>query len=223
MDETSERDGDVAFACAAVDAQLREDFLPRWPGIPFTPVTFFTSAKNLPTAAGISLLCTIRDNHDDPGTAAYHSWVGVPFIRIGRNLGELSVLLSHEVLEQAVNPTIFRTFDMPNGRRGAMEVCDPVQAWIYTKTVTIMGETRDVPVSAFVLPSWFRADGQGPTFFCPGHTDELAARELAPGGYIPFLTAESAWDRLLGAGTDIARIEAKAANDTSRAARRNAG
>lgn len=222
IDDTAESDGDVAFAVAAVDAQLREDFCPRWSMVPYTPVTFFKSTRDLPTSSGISLLCTIRDNHDDPETAAYHSFIGVPFIRIGRNLGVLSVLLSHEVMEFALNPTCMATFEMPDGRRGAKECADPVQAWTYETTVTIMGETRQVPVSAFVTPAWFNPRLPGATYFCPGQTEELGQRAIAPGGYIPYLTAESVWDRVLGAGTDLAKIQEKAANDTSRAAKRQA-
>jgi hypothetical protein len=44
-------DADVAFFTAGVDAQLREDFVPAWEGVDYTPVTFFASAMICPWRA----------------------------------------------------------------------------------------------------------------------------------------------------------------------------
>lgn len=215
-------DAEVAFAAKAVDAQLREDFCPRWPDVPYSPVTFFSSKKDLPVASGLSMIFSIVDNWDDPGSSAWHSWAGVPFVQIGRGMGELSELLSHEAVELCVNPRCDRVFVLPDGSTAAHEVADPVQAFTYTKTVSIMGEARGVVVSGFALPSYFTGAGRGPHFYSPGFAFDLQPGAIAPGGYLPIL-GPNGWEPRFGHGTRPELIAKKALNPTSRAAqRRNA-
>lgn len=224
LNESGASDAEVAFAAAAVDAQLREDFCPLWPGVKYQPVSFFSSAKNLPVASGLSILFTIVDKWDEEGIAAYHSWAGVPFVKIGRGLGELSVLLSHEAVEEIINPTCTRVFVLPDGATAAYETADPVQAFTYPKHVTVLGEDRDVHVSAFVTPSYFTGYGRGPHYFAPGYAFELAPGGIAPGGYLP-VRGPSGWAPRYGFGTDRSAaqlMKKKAISDTSRAVRRAA-
>ncbi len=212
-------DAEIAFAVRAVDTQLREDFCARW-NLSYMPVTFFASNENLPTASGVSLLATIVEHHDDPGTKAYHSWAGVPFIKIGRHLGVISEMLSHEVLETLADPMCIQTRKFANGLTAALEPCDPVQGWTYDIPTTIIGETRPVQVSAFVLPEWFNGFGDGPTYYCPGRTDELAPGQVADGGYLPVVSLDGVWDRIWGARADRTRVAAKDTNPTARIHRR---
>lgn len=220
INQSSADDTDVAFACAAVDMQLREDFCPAWPEVQYQPVTFFRSTKNLPVASGISIIFSIVDNFDGlEAQAAYHSWAGVPFVKIGYGLGDLGVLLSHEAMEEIVNPTCLRMFVTPDGKSAAHEVCDPVQAWTYTKRPAILWEERDVNVSAFCLPPYFTG-GDLPCAYAPGFAVEtLLPGRIAPGGYLPIL-GPNGWEPRYGANADMAMIAKKAQNHTGRAARR---
>ncbi len=215
-------DTEVAYAAKAVDAQLREDFCPRWPTVPYQPVTFFRTTKGLPTAKGISLVFSIVDSFDgEDGQSAYHSWAGVPFVKICRQLGELSVMLSHEALEETVNPTCLKTFRLLDGATAAYEVADPVQGWTYTKPVSLLkGPARDVNVSAFALPSYFEGNGQEPCTYAPGFAVEaVRPGGIAPGGYLPIL-GPMGWEPRFGMATDPGQVSAKAVNPTGRASRR---
>lgn len=226
INESATDDDEVAWACKAVDAQLREDFCPRWLTAPYQPVSFFTSPKDLPVASGLSIIFSIVDRLDTPGLAAYHSFLGVPFVKIDRNQGALGTLLSHEAMEEIVNPTCTKTFLMPDDRVAAYEPADPVQGWTYWKDVELFGEKSQVPVSAFVLPRWFyppELAEPGETYFCLGRTDQLAPRTIAPGGYVPVLL-NGVWDAVFGSRVTPEEQRARrakwAANPTGRAARR---
>lgn len=213
-------DDEVAWGCKAFDAQLREDFCPRWPEVPYQPVNFYASKKDLPVASGLSIIYSLVDDWYDDDKSAYHSWAGVPFVQIGSKTGPFSILLSHEGVEQPLNSRCVRTFVLPDGTTAAYEAADPVQGFSYTKRVEMFGEVRDIPVSAFVLRSYFDG-GAGPTFYCPGNLYELAPRSIAPGGYLPIL-GPAGWEPRFGFGTDRALTAAKAENPTGRSAQRRA-
>jgi hypothetical protein len=221
INQSEADDVDVAFAAAALDAQLREDFCPQHPQVTYQPVTFFENDRDLPTANGISLLFSIVDNFDGlEGQAAYHSFIGVPFVKICPRLGSLSVLLSHEGLEETANPTCLRMFKLRDGVMAGREVCDPVQGWTYLKDVEILGKRRAVPVSAFVLPAYFDESDAVPCVYAPGYAAEtILPGGIAPGGYLPVI-GKGGWENRYGAMADRGTIEAKAKNDTGRAWRR---
>lgn len=219
LNESTLDDADVGFACLAVDEQLREDFCPRW-GVDYMPVNFYARKKDLPVASGLSVVFTIVDAWKDPDKAAWHSFLNVPFVQIGAGTGPLSVLLSHESVELCVNPRCDRIFRLPDGATAAKEAADAVQGFTYDKMVSMFGESRDVPVSAFVTPTYFD-NGAGPTFYCPGNLYELAPRSIAPGGYLPIL-GPNGWEPRFGFGTDRALTAVKAGNPTGRAATRRA-
>jgi hypothetical protein len=197
LNQSGADDADVAFACKAVDAQLRHDFCPLFPDVAYQPVAFFASKQNLPTFEGVSLIAIICEDIEVPGAAAYHGVLGQPYIRIDRHDGELSVLLSHEVLEEAADPKCDERRLLPGGVVVAYEVCDPVQGWSYPMSVSLFGETRAVLVSAFVTPAWF-SGGPGRRSV-NGTTADLGRGELAPGGYLPTLVSVAP-----GAGSRVA-------------------
>lgn len=213
-------DDEVAWACKAVDAQLREDFCPHWPDISYHPVRFYATKKDLPSASGLSIIFSIVDAWEDADKAAWHSWAGVPFVQIGAGLGPLSVLLSHEAMEMMVNPRCTRMFVLRDGASAAFEVADPCQAFTYAKRVEMFGEEKEIPVSAFCLPPYF-SGASGPTLFAPGSIFDLAPGQLAPGGYLPIL-GPNGWEPRFGFGTDRDLTAAKAMNPTGRAAMRKA-
>lgn len=208
LNDSALDDGDVAWACKAADAAAREDFCPIHEDVPYQPVNFYATTKNLPAASGLSLIFQFVDKLDAPGLAAYHSWHGVPFVKIGANLGDPSVLLTHELFEESKNPRCDRVISLPSGTLCAHEVCDPVQGWAYAKRVELFGEARDVPVAAFVTDAWF-AGAPGPTYFCPGVAYDLKPGELAPGGYLP-IKKDGRWTEIYGMSVTKAVKEAKA-------------
>ena len=224
VNESDADQSDVEFACKAVDAQLREDFIPRWPGLLYQPVMSFRRPGDIISAArGVTLICTIVDKIDSDTAAAYHSFAGIPLVKIGLGNRELSVLLSHEAIEETADPTCSLVVLGSDGLRRAREPADPTEDWTYPKTVELFGETRQVNVSAFVTERWFTGVGKGETFFCPPMDGNgLLPHQLAPGGYIPYMK-DGAWHNdFSGTGAEMAaRINRHAANETSRSSRRS--
>lgn len=213
-------DDEVAWACKAVDAAAREDLCKLHPDIPYQPVNFYATERDLPLSSGLSLLFSFVDKLDVPGLAAYHGWAGVPFVKIDASLGMPSVLLMHELAEESKNPKCNRVITLPGGTLCAHEIADPVQGWTYIKRVEMFGETRDVPVSAFVTDAWFTG-APGPTYFCPGISYDLKPGELAPGGYLP-IKVDGKWTEIYGMALTEAAKDArrsKLALGTGRATR----
>ncbi len=65
------------------------------------------------------------------------------------------VTLSHEGIEMAINPRLSRKRQGPDGRGYYVEPTDPVQELKYNIKVTLLGETRQVPVSDFTAPAFW--------------------------------------------------------------------
>ncbi len=195
-------DEDVAFYAAAADAQLREDLMSKWKGVDYTPISFFASDKDLPTASGVARLMIIQDTIDQADAAGYHQFVGVPRSIILAQGEQTSVTMSHEALEMSADPNVDEWVRMPDGRHVAVEIADPVESDTYPKTVTILGKTRDISVSAFVGPEWFQPGTPG-------------AFTLAPGGYMVVDDGGSV-SPVFADEAGRLRYEAKRANPSSR-------
>lgn len=213
-------DADVAFAVAACDIQLREHFVPLWAGSEYTPVRFYSSEGDLPVLSDIARLMVLSGTLGVSGALGYHTMD--PLIR-GVVLADagFSVTLSHECLEMAADPTADRWVTMPDGRRIAVEVCDPVEADTYAIPVTILGETRNVRVSNFVTPAWFETEN--PTGLPLDYlgTKTLPPFGMTPGGYVVVMDQQGNTDDIWGR-RDEARRARKLFNPTSRTYRRGA-
>ena len=184
INKSSMDDEDVAFAAAACDIQLREHLCPRWEGVSYTPVRWYSSERDLPVVSDLCRLMTIVDKFPGDGVdgaVAYHSFDG--FSAYGYVLAGpgMASRLSHECVEEACDPTADRWVKMPDGRYTAFEVADPVEADEYPVATTVMGVTRPELVSNFVLPAWFGI-AQGPPFDYLGLLTE--AWELRPQSYM---------------------------------------
>lgn len=182
LNRSSMDDEDVAFAVEACDIQLREHLCPRWEGVLYTPLRFYSSERDLPVVSDLARLMTIVDQLDGPpGAVAYHTFDGLS--AYGYVLGGpgMASRLSHECTEEACDPTADRWVKMPDSRYVAFEVADPVEADEYPISVTILGVTRQVMVSNFVLPAWFGI-AKGPPFDYLGLCTE--AFELRPQSYM---------------------------------------
>lgn len=146
-------ESDARLMVAAVDLQMSRDVEPVW-SLPRIPVVF---TKAPPKGARVIVLV---DTADDPQALGYHDEVGSvqsgvvgckPELDQGAHAltGPYSVasILSHEVLELAVDPRCNLWADSGHGYMIAYEVGDPTQSDSYT--------VAGISVSNFVYPSWF--------------------------------------------------------------------
>jgi hypothetical protein len=117
----------------------------------------------------------------DPGALGWHTdQTGMVFGRVF--VGDCllyglswTVDASHEAAEMRGDPTINKTWVMPDGRQALMELCDPVED-------EILGiDVNGVKLSDFVLPSYFSAQFN-PPFDYKGRLT-APCPTLAPGGY----------------------------------------
>lgn len=152
-------DADVAFMVAACDAQVSE-CAAAW-NIDPTPVVFYARATDLPKSN--CRIMDIVDDLDEPGALGYHTDdLGVIYGRVlAQSVDATSVTLSHECLEELVDPTADKWVKMPDGRDVALEDADPVEGDSYEVEAAVLGETRKVKVSNYVLPRWFGATDSG--------------------------------------------------------------
>lgn len=159
---------DVAFLVEAVSNQLVE-FCQAWNLEPWA-VSFYNTAVGLP--ADDVFIFEYVDRLDVDGALAYHSTdaLGRPYGRmLAPNVFRIQGVypddatdLSHEVLETRGDPTCDRWMKMPNGSECAVEVADPCQDDWYPVDATVLGETRRVALSDYVLPGFFDATSTGP-------------------------------------------------------------
>jgi hypothetical protein len=199
INSSSMDDVDVEFAVEACDIQLREHLCPKWQGVSYTPVRFYASGKDLPVLEDICRLMVISDTLDVSGGAvAYHTCD--PLIRGVVLAGDgMASRLSHECLEEAVDPTADKWIKMPDGKEVAFEVADPVEADEYPIPVTILGQTRQVVVSNFVLPSWFDTGAVAPFDYLGLLTEAFTLR---PQSYMVVADADGTTNDIWGDQVD---------------------
>jgi hypothetical protein len=148
--------GDFPFLVEACRLQLLE-FCAAWNLDPWA-VAPYASAADLP--ASDVFIFEYVDKLDVDGALAYHSVdaLGRPYGRMLPPADPLDATdLSHEALETRGDETCDRWMRRPDGSEVAVEVCDPVQGDPYDQPATVLGETRQIKVSNYVLPPWFDA------------------------------------------------------------------
>lgn len=151
-------DEDFAFWVAAANAQL-EECCAAW-GLPFVPVEAYRTTDGLPVD-DIRVATFVDNLPEAPEAAAYHSVEdGRPVSRMIAFYGPSA--FSHECCEEVVDPKCDKTVKRPDGAEVDLEVSDPVQGDTRKRSVTVMGETREVEVSNYVLPAYFDASAAGP-------------------------------------------------------------
>jgi hypothetical protein len=154
---------DLAFIVQAWDAQSKE-FCAAW-GIPYIPVVLYSPPPADQVGTGEVRLMTIEDTLDVDGALGYHTdELGDIFARIlAENNADSG---SHECCEESLDPTVDVWKPIGDGREIAFEACDPVEGDSYSQDATIGegpdAETRQVPVTNYVLPSYFDPNGKAP-------------------------------------------------------------
>ena len=154
-------DADVAFATRAC-AQQAEEFCAAW-GIPQTAVAFYARGTAIPVTTTHAMV--LVDDIGDPGILGFHDVdEGVIYGRVlvQGDYQATSVTLSHEVLELLGDPRCNEWAPWTGTRMQAREAADRVEGDTYVETATILGETRGVNVSNYLLPSAFVPGSAGP-------------------------------------------------------------
>lgn len=169
-------DRQVAFWAEACNLQARE-VAGVW-GVQYTPVVFYGKAEGLPVDCRIM---TVQADLDVPGALGYHTDdLGVVLARV-KVSGQTSITMSHEEAEETVDPTSDRWDPFDDDHEQAHEVSDRVEGDSYMQAATILGETRQVPVSNYLLPSAFDPAGRAP-FDRMGKLTSWNG--MTPGGYV---------------------------------------
>jgi hypothetical protein len=171
-------DDELAFAAKACDAQVQE-CAAVW-GVPPTVVAFYSADAALPQSQ--CRILAVVDDLDEPGALGFHDdAAGIVYARVLNQSRDTSITISHECLEEMIDPTCDQWRDMGDGRSTALEVCDAVEGDSYTITVEILGEVRKIFVSNYLRPAWFDPDGAGDL----DRMGKLTAPfTMTPGGYM---------------------------------------
>jgi hypothetical protein len=168
---------DLAFMVKGVAAQV-EECAAAW-GIEPVPVVLYKRGDTLPFECR---LMTVSDSIGMSGVLGYHDdFGGIVYAEVMAQGEHTGITLSHEAIEELVDPTCNAWRELPDGTDTALEVADACEGDSYAVPVTIMGETRTVLLSNYLLPSWFN---QGEAPFDKLGLLTAAAPAQRPGGYI---------------------------------------
>ena len=137
------KDIEVARGVGAVYRQVVEHVSPVWGRQ--IPVEYD------PKPEGRDFIIEIVDETTEAGAAGFHTISEDPD-EFGRVIGQVSLdndfpwtaVLSHEVLEMLVNPSVAdMTTNWPEGLIYAREICDPVQSTIYKICLLYTSDAAD--------------------------------------------------------------------------------
>lgn len=154
---------EFTYLCEALDIQLRQHFCPAW-NLEHWPCTGYSDLSKL--TPGTFYAMGILSVLDVDGAEGYHNaFAGLAYSRIRRGTFNQTVITgSHEACELRLDPLCNRwvKLDDNSERSVAIEACDPCEADSYEIEVDLFGEKRKLPVSDFVLPSYFDPAGKRP-------------------------------------------------------------
>ncbi|HVH77169.1 MAG TPA: hypothetical protein VM755_19815 [Stellaceae bacterium] len=180
----------VAAVLPALQKQIDRDFLPAW-GSRATALQLITAELHqIPDGAWPIFL---NRHSSDPGALGWHTddgklIYGRVFVGDCMRYGvSWTVDLGHEILETAGDPAVEHTFQMPDGRAAALEICDAVESDDQSY------EIDGVRCTNFVLPAYF-SSGPGPYDF-RRHLD-APCPALTPGGYMSIYIPGEGWTQV---------------------------
>lgn len=206
-------DSDVVAMARAIDAQLNEDYLPRWHKA--ASACLFVPGGLRYVRDPDVLALRLVDECDAAGALGYHTeesdgsiWgeIGVKTVLdagggvlvAGSNGDSISAVASHESCEAKGNPNVNLWIEGPTTVEGrtfrevAAEDCDPCQSGTYWK--------NGVLVSEFVFPAWRDpGNSRGPWSFLGSVGGPL---QLAPGGYLVARDAPGGEEDVFAAGVN---------------------
>jgi hypothetical protein len=210
----------------ACNIQLTRHAAPAW-GKVTMPVIFYELATMVPKDGDLIVLLDSPDEADalgyhteTPDGRVYGRVFVNPVLDAGGTIlkGALSVscVLSHEVLEQFIDPDINLWADDGRGKLYAIEVADPVENDAYNVKVG----TKPVAVSDFVFPEWFDRENRRGTRY-----NQLATLKgpftMRTGGYVVLRNEEGKEKTVFAAKYPAWRKKGKL-HEAARTARRAA-
>lgn len=157
--------GQLALWVDAWDKQAQEfckAYVAAGYAVEYRPVVLYATPADLPTDTNEFELLTIEDDISAPGALGFHDdQLGVIFARVLPD--DNCAAAAHEILEMLADQTCDQYKDIGDGRQIALEVCDPVEEDSYPQSAQIGDQPpQDVPVTNYVLPSYFDPSGQAP-------------------------------------------------------------
>lgn len=165
-------------------------------------VEVFDDPRKIPTGA---FPVVFVDDPNDRGWLGVHyaNRTATVFADAGSGLfngrESISETTSHEVNESTINPGLNQWHIHPTkGVMVAREVCDMVQGSHYTVNV----EGAALPVSNFVLPSWFEPGDASGVYDWVGEL--VAPGQLGVGGYQILRNADNVWHDWAASGAAAA-------------------
>ena len=201
-------DADVAKAVAACQAQISNDFAPVWnqTALLIQMTDADVKANRVPPGWWQQI---IGDDADAAGVLGYHQTdpanvpQGFVFAKTDATYGlSWTVTLSHELLEQIVDPWVagvaLKQTSETEATAIALEVADPVED-------DAMGYLIDgVRVSNFVFPRYFQGWQAGGQFDFRGLLS--APLSIGPGGYLPTFANGTGWTNIESPAAPSARL-----------------
>lgn len=146
---------DLNQLAAALELQANRDFRPYYPGQPISIRAVAPGAQAIPENQDCWWM-VLLDDSDQEGALGYHELtpagfpVGKVFAKTDLEYGEnVSITVSHEVLEQLADPFCSKIVEGPGNSYYAYEVADAVEDDSYGYQV------NGITLSDFVLPAWF--------------------------------------------------------------------
>ena len=184
---------ELAEVAGALNEQVQADIAPAW------KVAATVGAYPSPPAATWRM--ELHETIEVEGAAGFHSDnLGQPYAQIALSDGDWTVTASHELVEMLVDPfgSRLHTAAALKGWKGdsrrlmyLWEPGDPVEKFQY--------EVGGVPMSDFVLPSFYRSTPRG-SLAAYSHTGVATEPlEILDGGYISFIdpATEAMWQRFV--------------------------
>jgi hypothetical protein len=139
-----------AKAAASIDHCLTHSFRAAWGG------SFRCVPEEDATTPGPRVVVPLEATSDVQGAAGYHDDGAIHVFRDGVSDEELAVIADHEIKEAAIDPGANRWADRGDGTEVAFEMCDVVEGFSFVPSGC------EMPVSDFVLPSFFDPSGARP-------------------------------------------------------------
>jgi len=184
---------ELAEVAGALNEQVQADLAPAW--------KIAATVGAYPRAPHGTWRIELHETIEVEGAAGFHADKrGQPFAMVALSDGDWTVTASHELLEMLIDPfgSRLHTAAALSGWKGdsprvkyLMEAGDPCEEIHY--------EVGGVPMSDFVLPSFYRSAPRG-SLAGYSHTGSVTEPlQILDGGYISFLdpTTEAIWQRFV--------------------------
>lgn len=191
----------LAEVAGALNEQVQSDIAPAW--------KVAATVGAYPTAPRGTWRIELQETIEVEGAAGFHSDErGQPFAQVALSDGNWTVTASHELVEMLIDPFGSRLHGAKalSGWEGSsarvkylMEPADPCERVEY--------EVGGVPMSDFVLPSFYRSAPRG-SLAAYSHTGAVTEPlQILDGGYISFIDPadEAIWQRFVENGESVDR------------------